>query len=164
MHQRFYCNAERLKVCSLSTKAGGLVLLWDSSCAPNSFVRATCDVTSSAWHQLEAWGVGSWVTLLNVGVRNGEIKVTSKSQVVRPTPFPLVVAPAVARPADAVRPVVEPWHVRRRRLQLMRKHTDWICKACLFKLYHPTDLLQVYRSKGTQTIINPTRVIPGPPK
>jgi hypothetical protein len=136
MHQRFYCNAERLKVCSLSAKAGGLMLLWDPTyCAPDSFVRATCDVTSSAWHQLEAWGVGSWVTLLNVGVRNGEIKVSSKSQVVRPTPFPLVVAPPpVARPADVVRPV-EPWHVRRRRLQLMRKHTDWICKACAFSNY-----------------------------
>ncbi len=80
----YYCNVAHVKLCGIQ-QDGQCVVLWDFSCG-DAGVQASC-VAPQWMRALQEWGVGAWVTLLNVRVRptpaSGlEIQITERSKVV----------------------------------------------------------------------------------
>jgi hypothetical protein len=79
----YYCNVPHVKICGIAPD-GQHVLLWDFSCGDEG-VQASC-VAPEWMRALQEWGVGAWVTLLNVRVRplpggGSEIQITPRSRV-----------------------------------------------------------------------------------
>ena len=91
----YYCNVAHVKLCSVQSETR-CALLWDASCG-DAWVQASC--VAPRWMlKLEEWGVGAWITLLNVRVRprdsGFDIQITERSKIVldagppQPAPSP----------------------------------------------------------------------------
>ncbi len=125
----YYCNVAHVKLCGIQPDRQH-VMLWDSSCN-NSGVGVQASRVAPQWTRLlEEWGVGAWVTLLNVRVRptswdgSGlEIQITERSKV--------VLDPEPADPAQSPPPSPPPrppplFHLPAR----PKRKPTWRCDDC----------------------------------